>query len=76
MALRLSWEGHLPRLLFSSLDRPLLRVKCEISGLNSTWTNSECFHVTKRRYKALDMDVLVHDGGYYRVNPDMAIHMM
>lgn len=33
------------------------------------------FHVTKRRlHKALDMDVLVHDGGYYRVNPDMAIH--
>lgn len=33
------------------------------------------FHVTKRRlHKALDMDVLVHDGGYYRVNPEMAIH--
>ena len=32
------------------------------------------FHVTKRRlHKALDMDVLVHLDGYYRINPELDI---
>ena len=74
-----SWEGHLPRLLFFfALDRPII-TRSEIC--QAFWPELHMdqavnvFHVTKRRlHKALDMDVLVHDGGYYRVNPDMAVH--
>lgn len=74
-----SWEGHLPRLLFFfALDRPIV-TRSEIC--QAFWPELHMdqavnvFHVTKRRlHKALDMDVLVHDGGYYRVNPDMAVH--
>ncbi|MBZ0283483.1 MAG: hypothetical protein K8L97_22295 [Anaerolineae bacterium] len=74
-----SWEGHLPRLLFFfALDRPII-TRSEIC--QAFWPELDTdqavnvFHVTKRRlHKALDMDVLVHDGGYYRVNPDMSIH--
>ncbi len=73
-----NWEGHLPRLLFFfALDRPII-TRSEIC--QAFWPELHMdqavnvFHVTKRRlHKALDMDVLVHDGGYYRVNPDMAI---
>lgn len=73
-----TWEGHLPRLLFFfALDRPII-TRSEIC--QAFWPELHMdqavnvFHVTKRRlHKALDMDVLVHDGGYYRVNPDMAI---
>jgi DNA-binding transcriptional activator of the SARP family len=73
-----AWEGHLPRLLFFfALDRPSI-TRSEIC--QAFWPELEIdqavnvFHVTKRRlHKALDMDVLVHDGGYYRVNPDLAI---
>lgn len=36
------------------------------------------FHVTKRRLhkalEALGVDVLTHDGGYYRVNPAIRVH--
>ncbi|PJF38669.1 MAG: hypothetical protein CUN55_16615, partial [Phototrophicales bacterium] len=33
------------------------------------------FHVTKRRlHKALDADVLVHEDGYYMVNPELPIY--
>ncbi len=74
-----AWEGHLPRLLFFfALDRPIV-TRSEIC--QAFWPELDMeqavnvFHVTKRRlHKALDMDVLVHDEGYYRVNPDMAIH--
>jgi DNA-binding SARP family transcriptional activator len=74
-----TWEGHLPRLLFFfALDRPII-TRSEIC--QAFWPELDTdqavnvFHVTKRRlHKALDMDVLVHDGGYYRVNPDMAVH--
>lgn len=74
-----NWEGHLPRLLFFfALDRPII-TRSEIC--QAFWPELDIdqavnvFHVTKRRlHKALDMDVLVHDGGYYRVNPDMSIH--
>jgi DNA-binding SARP family transcriptional activator len=74
-----TWEGHLPRLLFFfALDRPII-TRSEIC--QAFWPQLETdqavnvFHVTKRRlHKALDMDVLVHDGGYYRVNPELAIH--
>lgn len=73
-----AWEGHLPRLLFFfALDRPSI-TRSEIC--QAFWPELETdqavnvFHVTKRRlHKALDMDVLVHEGGYYRVNPDLAI---
>ncbi|MGQ9887929.1 MAG: AfsR/SARP family transcriptional regulator [Aggregatilineales bacterium] len=73
-----AWEGHLPRLLFFfALDRPSI-TRSEIC--QAFWPELEIdqavnvFHVTKRRlHKALDMDVLVHDDGYYRVNPDLAI---
>jgi two-component SAPR family response regulator len=73
-----SWEGHLPRLLFFfALDRPSI-TRSEIC--QAFWPELvtdqavNVFHVTKRRlHKALDMDVLVHDDGYYRVNPLLAI---
>jgi DNA-binding SARP family transcriptional activator len=73
-----TWEGHLPRLLFFfALDRPSI-TRSEIC--QAFWPELvtdqavNVFHVTKRRlHKALDMDVLVHDDGYYRVNPDLAI---
>lgn len=72
-----TWEGHLPRLLlFFSLDRPMV-TRSEIC--HAFWTDMNTdqavnvFHVTKRRlHKALEAigpDILVHEGGYYRVNP-------
>jgi DNA-binding SARP family transcriptional activator len=73
-----TWEGHLPRLLFFfALDRPVV-TRSEIC--QAFWPELETdqavnvFHVTKRRlHKALRMDVLVHDEGYYRVNPQFAV---
>ncbi len=73
-----TWEGHLPRLLFFfALDRPVV-TRSEIC--QAFWPDLEndqavnVFHVTKRRlHKALDFDVLVHEGGYYRVNPEVSI---
>lgn len=73
-----TWEGHLPRLLFFfALDRPVI-TRSEIC--RAFWPELDIdqavnvFHVTKRRlHKALDMDVLVHNEGYYSVNPDLAI---
>ncbi len=74
-----TWEGHLPRLLFFfALDRPVV-TRSEIC--QAFWPDLDndqavnVFHVTKRRlHKALDFDVLVHDGGYYRVNPEIAVY--
>lgn len=73
-----SWEGHLPRLLFFfALDRPVI-TRSEIC--NAFWPELDIdqavnvFHVTKRRlHKALDMDVLVHNDGYYRINPALDV---
>mgnify|MGYP005851705081 CR=1 FL=1 len=73
-----TWEGHLPRLLFFfALDRPVV-TRSEIC--QAFWPDLEndqavnVFHVTKRRlHKALDFDVLVHEGGYYRVNPEVSV---
>lgn len=73
------WEGHLPRLLlFFALDRPVI-TRNEIC--ETFWPNLELdpavnvFHVTKRRlHKALDLDVLMHDGSYYRINPDIPFY--
>ena len=69
-----NWEGHLPRLLlFFAIDRPEVTRNqiCE-----TFWAKLDIdpavnvFHVTKRRlHKAVGMDVLEHDGKYYRVNP-------
>jgi DNA-binding SARP family transcriptional activator len=74
-----TWEGHLPRLLFFfALDRPVV-TRSEIC--QAFWPDLDndqavnVFHVTKRRlHKALDFDVLVHDDGYYRVNPQVSVH--
>lgn len=74
-----TWEGHLPRLLFFfALDRPVV-TRSEIC--QAFWPDLDndqavnVFHVTKRRlHKALDFDVLVHEAGYYRVNPDVSIY--
>jgi DNA-binding SARP family transcriptional activator len=74
-----TWEGHLPRLLFFfALDRPVV-TRSEIC--QAFWPDLDndqavnVFHVTKRRlHKALNFDVLVHEGGYYRVNPEVSIH--
>lgn len=70
------WEGHLPRLLlFFTLDRPVV-TRNEIC--EAFWPDLDddqavnVFHVTKRRlHKALDLDTLMHDGTYYRMNPDI-----
>ena len=74
-----NWEGHLPRLLlFFSLDRPVI-TRNEIC--ETFWPKLELdpavnvFHVTKRRlHKALDLDVLMHDGSNYRINPDIPFY--
>ncbi|NWF67795.1 MAG: hypothetical protein HXY40_01795 [Chloroflexi bacterium] len=74
-----TWEGHLPRLLFFfALDRPII-TRSEIC--QAFWPELDTdqavnvFHVTKRRlHKALNMDVLVHDDGYYRVNPELGVY--
>lgn len=74
-----TWEGHLPRLLFFfALDRPVV-TRSEIC--QAFWPDLDndqavnVFHVTKRRlHKALDFDVLVHEGGYYRVNPEVSVY--
>lgn len=70
-----NWEGHLPRLLlFFAMDRPEVTRNqiCE-----TFWPKLDIdpavnvFHVTKRRlHKAIGMDVLAHDGRYYRVDRD------
>ncbi len=77
-----TWEGHLPRLLFFfALERPFV-TRSEIC--QSFWPELQneqavnVFHVTKRRlHKALDalgMDILIHENGYYRVNPALSIY--
>ncbi len=74
-----NWEGHLPRLLFFfSLDRPII-TRSEIC--HAFWPDLDSdqavnvFHVTKRRlHKALNNDVLVHDDGYYKINPHIAVY--
>lgn len=76
------WEGHLPRLLFFfALERPVV-TRSEICS--AFWPDLKpeqavnVFHVTKRRlHKALDvlgMDVLIHEDGYYRINPMLHVH--
>ena len=73
-----NWEGHLPRLLFFFvLDKPVV-TRSEICQAFWPELNSDqavnVFHVTKRRlHKAMDMDVLVHDDGYYRINPVLGL---
>lgn len=74
-----AWEGHLPRLLlFFALDRPVV-TRSEIC--KAFWPDLDSdqavnvFHVTKRRlHKALNIDVLVHEDGYYSVNPDLTVY--
>jgi DNA-binding SARP family transcriptional activator len=73
-----TWEGHLPRLLFFfALDRPVI-TRSEIC--QAFWPDLDTdqavnvFHVTKRRlHKAFEMDVLVHEEGYYRINPELGV---
>jgi len=73
------WEGHLPRLLlFFTLDRPVV-TRNEIC--EAFWPDLDddqavnVFHVTKRRlHKALDLDTLMHDGTYYRMNPEIPFY--
>ncbi len=68
------WEGHLPLLLlFYALDRPAV-TRNDICA--TFWPKLHIhqavnvFHVTKRRlHKALGLDILLHDGRYYRANP-------
>ena len=75
-----NWEGHLPRLLlFFAMDRPEV-TRNQIC--NTFWPNLDIdqavnvFHVTKRRlHKALGMDILSHDGTYYRVDPEIPFYL-
>jgi DNA-binding SARP family transcriptional activator len=72
------WEGHLPRLLLIfALERPVV-TRAEIC--QTFWPNLDSdqavnvFHVTKRRlHKALGFDALIHEEGYYRVNPKLNV---
>ena len=72
------WEGHLPRLLLIfALERPVV-TRSEIC--QTFWPNLDSdqavnvFHVTKRRlHKALGFDALIHEDGYYRVNPKLNV---
>lgn len=74
-----NWEGHLPRLLlFFALDRPVV-TRNEIC--ETFWPNLELdpavnvFHVTKRRlHKAINLDVLMHAGAFYRINPEIPFY--
>ncbi|PJF27302.1 MAG: hypothetical protein CUN53_04565 [Phototrophicales bacterium] len=74
-----NWEGHLPRLLFFfALDRPMI-TRSEIC--QAFWEELDSdqavnvFHVTKRRlHKALNTDVLVHQNGFYRINPALDLY--
>jgi DNA-binding SARP family transcriptional activator len=74
------WEGHLPRLLFFfALDRPMIT---RSETCQAFWTNLDLeqavnvFHVTKRRlHKALGIDVLVHEDGYYHINPQLDLYL-
>lgn len=76
------WEGHLPRLLlFFALERPCATRSEICQAFWPDLSNDQAvnvFHVTKRRlHKALEslgMDVLIHDSGYYRINPKLRIH--
>lgn len=74
-----SWEGHLPRLLlFFALDRPMVTRSDICRAFWPELTAEQAvnvFHVTKRRlHKALRQDVLVHQDGFYRVNPDIPMY--
>jgi DNA-binding SARP family transcriptional activator len=72
-----AWEGHLPRLLlFFALERPAI-TRAEICA--AFWPELDLdqavnvFHVTKRRlHKALGLDALAHQDGFYLLNPDIA----
>jgi DNA-binding SARP family transcriptional activator len=72
------WEGLLPRLLFFFvLDRPMA-TRADIC--QAFWPELETeqavnvFHVTKRRlHKVLGFDVLLHEGSFYRINPDIDV---
>lgn len=73
-----TWEGHLPRLLFFyALDRPAI-TRSEICA--AFWPDLDSdqavnvFHVTKRRlHKALNVDVLIHEDGYYHMAPSLRV---
>ena len=77
-----NWEGHLPRLLFFfALERPVVTRSEICQAFWPELSNDQAvnvFHVTKRRlHKALEavgVDVLIHEEGYYRVNPELSIH--
>lgn len=72
------WEGHLPRLLLIfALERPQV-TRAEIC--RAFWPNLDndqavnVFHVTKRRlHKALGFDALIHNDGYYQINPQLNV---
>ena len=74
-----TWEGHLPRLLFFfALDRPTV-TRSEIC--QAFWPDLDTeqavnvFHVTKRRlHKALGEDILIHENGYYCINPALNVN--
>ncbi len=74
-----NWEGHLPRLLlFFVMDRPEVTRNqiCEVFWPDLDIDQAvNVFHVTKRRlHKALGMDILSHDGTYYRINTEIPFY--
>ncbi len=74
-----NWEGHLPRLLlFFVMDRPEVTRNqiCDVFWPDLHIDQAvNVFHVTKRRlHKALGVDILSHDGAYYRINPEIPFY--
>lgn len=73
-----NWEGHLPRLLFFfAMERPAV-TRSEICS--AFWPELDIeqavnvFHVTKRRlHKALGVDALLHEDGFYLLNPALEV---
>jgi DNA-binding SARP family transcriptional activator len=72
------WEGLLPRLLFFFvLDRPMA-TRSDIC--QAFWPELpteqavNVFHVTKRRlHKVLGFDVLMHEGNFYQISPEVDV---
>ena len=74
------WEGQLPRLLLYYVAEQREVTRNQICA--TFWPELELeqavnvFHVTKRRlHKALDIDVLSHDGKYYHIAPEVRMYL-
>lgn len=72
------WEGLLPRLLFFFvLDHPMATRSDICQALWPELPMDQAvnvFHVTKRRlHKVLGFDVLMHEGNFYQISPEIDV---